>query len=271
MFSVWQIVDGGTDHCDRAGVQFLWLGAQLGMARHIIHLPVHAGRQPGLQVGNGGAGFGAADAHFGKTQGFPQFANAQLERSAIKQGVLIMHAPHLTADFAAASAVASARLLIDLPDEAATQRLGAALAQTVQPGLVIFLEGDLGAGKTTRARALIRALGYGGPVKSPTYALVELYVISSLYLYHFDFYRFESAEEFLDAGFDEYFNAASVCLVEWPDKAAGCVPSPDLRISLQHAGEGRRIEFVACSERGASCVRQLNIPGASSCAAPAPH
>lgn len=271
MFSVWQIVDGGTDHGDRAGVQFLWLGAQLGMARHIIHLPVHAGCQPSLQVGDGGAGFSAADAHFGKTQGFPQFTYAQFERSAIKQGVLIMHAPHLTADSAAASAVACDRLCIDLPDEAATQRLGAALAQAVQPGLVIFLEGDLGAGKTTLARALIRALGYGGPVKSPTYALVELYVISSLYLYHFDFYRFESAEEFLDAGFDEYFNAASVCLVEWPDKAAGCVPSPDLRISLQHAGEGRRIEFVACSERGASCVRQLNIPGASSCAAPAPH
>ncbi|MFV0370028.1 MAG: tRNA (adenosine(37)-N6)-threonylcarbamoyltransferase complex ATPase subunit type 1 TsaE [Azonexus sp.] len=193
-----------------------------------------------------------------------------------------MHAPHFTADFATDSAADFANeparpagcLTVDLPDEAATQTLGAALAQTLAPGLVIFLEGDLGAGKTTLARALIRALGHVGPVKSPTYALVEVYVVSSLYLYHFDFYRFESAEEFLDAGFDEYFNAASVCLVEWPDKAAGCVPSPDLRVLLQHVedgrGEGRRIEFVACSERGASCVEQLKTHAADSCAGPAP-
>jgi tRNA threonylcarbamoyl adenosine modification protein YjeE len=93
-----------------------------------------------------------------------------------------------------------------LPDEAATQRLGQSLAPALQPGMVIFLEGDLGAGKTTLVRALIRALGHPGPVKSPTYSLVEVYVISSLYLYHFDFYRFESPEEFLDAGLDEYFN-----------------------------------------------------------------
>jgi tRNA threonylcarbamoyladenosine biosynthesis protein TsaE len=187
-----------------------------------------------------------------------------------------MHAPHFTADEPARLA---ACLTVDLPDEAATQTLGAALAQTLVPGLVIFLEGDLGAGKTTLARALIRALGHAGPVKSPTYALVEVYVVSSLYLYHFDFYRFESAEEFLDAGFDEYFNAASVCLVEWPDKAAGCVPSPDLRVLLQHQGNGRegegreggrRIEFVACSERGASCVEQLKTHAADSCAGPAP-
>ena len=112
-----------------------------------------------------------------------------------------MHSPNVTAVF-------------DLPDEAATQGLGEKLAKTMQPGLVVFLDGDLGAGKTTLARALIRALGHNGPVKSPTYALVEVYVVSSLYLYHFDFYRFESAEEFLDAGFDEYFNAASVYLIE---------------------------------------------------------
>ncbi|WP_415034599.1 tRNA (adenosine(37)-N6)-threonylcarbamoyltransferase complex ATPase subunit type 1 TsaE [Azonexus sp.] len=175
-----------------------------------------------------------------------------------------MHAPHLTAD--CAGTFASLRLA--LPDEASTQMLGAALAQTLHPGLVIFLEGDLGAGKTTLARALIHALGHAGPVKSPTYALVEVYVISSLYLYHFDFYRFESAEEFLDAGFDEYFNVASLCLVEWPDKAAGCVPAPDLRLVLQHAGAGRSIEFLACSERGGACVNALKIPVANFSAAP---
>jgi tRNA threonylcarbamoyladenosine biosynthesis protein TsaE len=168
-----------------------------------------------------------------------------------------MHSPDVTA-------------LFELPDEAATQRLGENLARTLVPGLVVFLEGDLGAGKTTLARAMIRALGHAGPVKSPTYALVEVYVVSSLYLYHFDFYRFESPEEFLDAGFGEYFNEASVCLVEWPDKAAGCVPSPDLCIHLQHAGSARVAELAASSERGASCIRTLtSIRGAgNSCATP---
>ena len=155
-----------------------------------------------------------------------------------------MHVPHVTAVF-------------ELPDEAATQCLGEGLAKTLQPGLVIFLEGDLGAGKTTLARALIRALGHTGPVKSPTYALVEVYVVSSLYLYHFDFYRFESPEEFLDAGFGEYFNASSICLVEWPDKAEPCVPSADIRVNLRHAGSARLAELEALSARGASCIETL--------------
>ena len=171
-----------------------------------------------------------------------------------------MHSPDVTAVF-------------QLPDEAATQRLGAALAAALQPGLVIFLEGDLGAGKTTLARAMIRALGHQGPVKSPTYSLVEVYVISSLYLYHFDFYRFESPEEFLDAGLDEYFNENAVCLVEWPERAQGCVPSPDLRLRLHHAGLGRVLEAVADTPEGAACVNTVNsaLGAASSCVMPAPR
>ena len=155
-----------------------------------------------------------------------------------------MHSPDVTAVF-------------QLPDEAATQRLGEMLAPLLQPGLVIFLEGDLGTGKTTLVRALIRALGYAGPVKSPTYSLVEVYVISSLYLYHFDFYRFESPEEFLDAGFDEYFNDTAVCLVEWPERADGCVPAPDLRLRLHHAGLGRVLEALADSPEGTQCIKGL--------------
>ncbi|MCH2220931.1 MAG: tRNA (adenosine(37)-N6)-threonylcarbamoyltransferase complex ATPase subunit type 1 TsaE, partial [Dechloromonas sp.] len=142
-------------------------------------------------------------------------------------------------------------------DEAATQSVGEKLAPALKPGMVVFLEGDLGVGKTTLSRALIRALGHVGPVKSPTYSLVEVYVISSLYLYHFDFYRFESPEEFLDAGFDEYFNDAALCLVEWPERAQGCLPPADLRLRLYHAGVGRVLEAVANSPKGQACLDAL--------------
>jgi tRNA threonylcarbamoyladenosine biosynthesis protein TsaE len=155
-----------------------------------------------------------------------------------------VHSPDVTAVF-------------QLPDEAATQRLGACLAPQLSGGLVVFLEGDLGAGKTTLVRALLRTLGHLGPVKSPTYSLVEVYVISSLYLYHFDFYRFESPEEFLDAGFGEYFNDTAVCLVEWPERAQGCVPSPDLRLRIHHAGLGRVVEAMADTPEGTQCIKAL--------------
>ncbi|MCL2345320.1 MAG: tRNA (adenosine(37)-N6)-threonylcarbamoyltransferase complex ATPase subunit type 1 TsaE [Desulfobulbus sp.] len=144
-------------------------------------------------------------------------------------------------------------------------------------GLVIYLEGDLGAGKTTLARSLIRALGHDGPVKSPTYSLVEVYVVSSLYLYHFDFYRFESPEEFLDAGFGDYFNAGAICLVEWPERAAGCVPPPDLRLCLRHEGAGRMLETLVVSRKGAQCLEGLaaawsaSHSAGNSCAPPGPR
>ncbi len=155
-----------------------------------------------------------------------------------------MHSPDVTAVF-------------ELPDEAATQSVGEKLAPALQPGMVVFLEGDLGVGKTSLSRALIRALGHAGAVKSPTYSLVEVYVISSLYLYHFDFYRFESPEEFLDAGFDEYFNDTALCLVEWPERAQGCLPPADLRLRLYHAGVGRVLEAVADSPKGQACLDAL--------------
>ena len=117
---------------------------------------------------------------------------------------------------------------LTLADETATLLLGGQLAQVLHPGLVIFLRGDLGAGKTTFARGILRGLGYEGKVKSPTYNLIELYKISKLYLYHFDFYRFEDPAEWEDAGFREYFNAESICLVEWPEKADGLLPQADL-------------------------------------------
>lgn len=140
---------------------------------------------------------------------------------------------------------------LNLPDEAATLRLGAALAAGATPGRVLHLRGELGAGKTTLVRGLLGALGHTGRVKSPTYTLVEVYTLSSLNFYHFDFYRFKDRSEWLDSGFRDYFNPRSVCVVEWPERAVG-LPTPDLDISLEFLGEARRASLQASSDAGRS-------------------
>ena len=150
-----------------------------------------------------------------------------------------------------------------LPDEAATLALGADLARALQPGLVIFLVGDLGSGKTTLTRGVLRGLGYSGKVKSPTYTLVELYTVSSLYLYHFDFYRFADPHEWEEAGFRDHFNAETVCFVEWPEKAGDLLPIPDLRIRIETQQNGRSLHVHAETEAGKQCLARLNS-GASS-------
>jgi tRNA threonylcarbamoyladenosine biosynthesis protein TsaE len=133
---------------------------------------------------------------------------------------------------------------IDLKDEASTLALGAALAKHVVAGDVLFLRGDLGAGKTTLTRGLLRALGHQGRVKSPTYALVELYVVSKLNFYHFDFYRFRDPEEWHEAGFRDLFNGANLCLVEWPEKAEALLPVPDLSVALTITPQNTRTARV---------------------------
>jgi tRNA threonylcarbamoyladenosine biosynthesis protein TsaE len=145
-----------------------------------------------------------------------------------------------------------------LPEEAATLKLGAMLAHVLQPGMTIFLEGDLGAGKTTLTRGILRGLGFTGRVKSPTYTLVESYPLSSLYFYHFDLYRFSDPLEWEDAGLREYFNAQSLCLIEWADKAEGLLPAPDWVIFLLPEGQGRRIHIEPRSKLGASCLKKIN-------------
>ena len=142
-----------------------------------------------------------------------------------------------------------------LADETATLALGAKIATILHSGLIIFLSGDLGAGKTTLARGILRGLGYQGKVKSPTYNLIELYKISRLYFYHFDFYRFEDPIEWEEAGFREYFNADSICLVEWPEKAGGLLPTADLRFLFHIAEAGRNVKIQADTEAGRLCLK----------------
>jgi tRNA threonylcarbamoyladenosine biosynthesis protein TsaE len=149
---------------------------------------------------------------------------------------------------------------INLPDAAATAALGKGLAAGASAGRVLHLRGELGAGKTTLVRGLLRALGYAGRVKSPTYTLVEPYELSSLHFYHFDFYRFKDRSEWLSSGFREYFNPQAFCVVEWPEKAGELLGAPDLDVRLQFSGEGRRASIEARSATGASWLSSLRFP-----------
>ena len=151
-------------------------------------------------------------------------------------------------------------LSVHLADEAATRRLGNLLAIRLEQGMRIYLSGDLGTGKTTLVRALLHTLGYEGRVKSPSYALVEAYVISRLYLYHFDFYRFHDPNEWNDLGFREYFSGEAVCLVEWPEKAGELLPAADLEIQLSANGLGRIARLCAGNELGERCISVLRSP-----------
>jgi len=144
-----------------------------------------------------------------------------------------------------------------LADENATMAFGSRLADALAQrdpaqGALIFLHGDLGVGKTTLSRALIRGLGHRGPVKSPTYTLVEPYDFFDFPLYHFDLYRLSDPEEVEFLGVEDYFRAPAICIIEWAEKGQGCLPAPDLEIRLlDRPGQpGRHIEWRAHSMMG---------------------
>ena len=161
-----------------------------------------------------------------------------------------------------------------LPDEAATDALAVALARALgvphlgvdasdgntPGGGAIHLRGDLGAGKTAFCRALLRACGVTGRIKSPSYALLETYKVSNLYCYHLDFYRFSDPREWLDAGFRDLLRPDALVLIEWPEKAAGLLPPPDLSIDLDYADAGRDATLAAHTPRGQRWLNAIVPP-----------
>jgi tRNA threonylcarbamoyladenosine biosynthesis protein TsaE len=191
------------------------------------------------------------------------------------------HRHRLATDFSLATAVKTptATASFDLPDADATAVLGARLATAIalqacaveRDGLVLTLSGDLGSGKTTLVRGLLRALGVQGPIKSPTFALLESYplaaeAVSRLSLYHSDFYRFRDESEFSQTGFRELFGPAAICAIEWPERVGERLPTPDLAITLQVTGEGRRAAIAAFSPTGVACLTAMSSPTADAAA-----
>lgn len=152
----------------------------------------------------------------------------------------------------------SATCELVLPDEADTVAFGAALGRACAEGGVIYLEGELGAGKTTLCRGVLRALGHTGAVKSPTYTLVEPYELGEATVYHFDLYRVADPEELEFMGIRDYFGPGNLCLIEWPGRGAGLLPQPDIVVEIQAVKDGRRVHCSAHSARGDLLLKSLN-------------
>lgn len=148
-----------------------------------------------------------------------------------------------------------------MKDETATIEAGKAFAAYLPVSLVVFLHGNLGAGKTTFVRGVLQGLGHQGKVKSPTYTIVEPYKVFDKILYHFDLYRFNDEEEWEMAGFREYFNDESICMIEWPEKAATLMPNADIDIELSLAKEGRCIKYTANNNKAAQLLSHLENNG----------
>ncbi len=161
---------------------------------------------------------------------------------------------------------------IFLPDAAATENFGIRLAHATASTLDvkgipahlktlggrIHLRGELGAGKTTLTRGIMRGYGYTGAVKSPTYTLVEPYELESSNIYHFDLYRLKDPQEAEFLGIAEYFEPENLCIIEWPEHGNLVIPGPDLDIVLETQGQGRRLTWSARSKHGETLAERLS-------------
>ena len=143
-------------------------------------------------------------------------------------------------------------VILFLADEDAMVAFGQRIAQVTAGAGVIFLEGDLGAGKTTLSRGIIRGLGHGGAVKSPTFTLVEPYEIGAVRAFHFDLYRLVDPEELEYMGIRDYFDGDALCLIEWPGKGTGFLPKPDLTITISPHEHVRQLKLLPQGVRGES-------------------
>ena len=136
---------------------------------------------------------------------------------------------------------------IIIPDEKAMMQFGGSIAEQFPKGGIVLLNGELGAGKTTFVRGLLRSLGFQGTVKSPTYTLVEPYLIThknkNRNIYHFDLYRLGDPEELEYMGGRDYWSSDSLCLIEWPEKAHGYLPDADMSLTIEYLGEQRKIKI----------------------------
>jgi tRNA threonylcarbamoyladenosine biosynthesis protein TsaE len=150
-------------------------------------------------------------------------------------------------------------MLFTIASAADMEAFGARLAQVCTGAALITLQGELGAGKTTLVRGLLRGLGHQGKVKSPTYTLVEPYELGERRVYHFDLYRLGAAEELDDIGLRDYLDAEALCLVEWPERGTARLPAPDLQLVLNHAGDARTVALAAGSPRGQALLDAFNL------------
>ena len=154
---------------------------------------------------------------------------------------------------------ALAKAVVELADEAAMVVFGQRIAALIRGRLVITLQGDLGAGKTTLSRGVLQGLGHEGAVKSPTYTLVEPYQLEFGSVYHFDLYRLVDAEELEYMGFADYLVDGKLCLIEWPEQGAGFLPEADIAIEISQPGEGRCVTLCANSAYGEQLIGQLGV------------
>ena len=123
------------------------------------------------------------------------------------------------------------------------EEVGARLAKLLSPGDIVYLEGELGVGKTTVSRGILRGLGYQGVAVSPTYTLLELYELAVHKVAHLDLYRISNAKELEGIGFRDYLDGQTICLIEWPENVSGFLPAPQLRLILQYVEAGRHLQI----------------------------